>query len=96
MNYELADVFVLLAGVVVVIAFLVMFIIKFIVSVYFPFVDEYEHIKYKIMFSTSYDERVYWLREKRRLYISCIPGIGGFIAKRMVKKKDKRYSLQKR
>lgn len=89
MDYELTDVFVLLAGAVLVIAFLVMFIIKFIVSVYFPFVDERDHIKSKIMFSTHHDEREYWKREKKRLYISYIPLIGGFLANRMKQKKRK-------
>ncbi len=90
MNHELTDTFLLLAAIVMIIAFLVMFLMKFIVSVYFPFVDEHEHIKSKIIFSTSHDERAYWIREKRRLYISCIPWIGGFIVQRMGKKK-KRY-----
>ena len=89
MNYELTDVFILLAGAVMVIAFLVMFIIKFIVSVYFPFVDEYERIKHKIIFSTNYDERKYWQREKQRLYVRYIPLIGGFLANRMKVKKKK-------
>ena len=87
MNYELTDVFILLAGAIVVIAFLVMFVIKFIVSVYFPFVDEYEHINHKIMFSTHYDERKYWQREKQRLYVRYIPLIGEFLANRMKRKK---------
>ena len=87
MKYELTDVFLLLAAIVMIVAFLVMFIIKFIVSVYFPFVDEYDHIKSKIMFSTHHDEREYWRREKKKLYVSYIPLVGGFMAQRMGKKK---------
>lgn len=87
MNYELTDMFMLLAGAVVVIVFLVMFIIKFIVSVYFPFIDEYDHIKKKIMFSTHRDERAYWLREKQILYVSYIPVIGEAMARKMKKRK---------
>lgn len=90
MNYESSDVFVLLAGAALVIVFLVMFIIKFIVSVYFLFVDEYDYIKNKIMFSTHHDERVYWLKEKRKLFVSYIPIVGGFLASRM-KTKNKKY-----
>ena len=90
MKYELTDVLVFLAAVIVAIAFLIMFIMKFIVSVYFPFVDEHEHIKSKIMFSGSHSERDYWIRERRRLYVSCIPIVGGFIANRMGKKKRKK------
>lgn len=89
MNYELTDVFILLAGAGVAIAFLVMCIIKFIVSIYFPFVDEYDHIKNKIMFSTHHDEKVYWIRERRILYVSYIPLIGGFLANKMKRKKKK-------
>lgn len=83
------DVFTLLACAVLVIAFLVLFIIKFMVSVYFPFVDEYDNIKNKILFSTHHDEREYWRREKKRLYVSYIPFIGGLIAKKMKAKKKK-------
>ena len=89
MNYEMTDVFVLLAGAALVIAFLVMIIIKFIVSVYFPFADEYDRINHKIMFSAHHDEREYWIKEKQKLYISCIPLIGGFLASRMKVKKKK-------
>ena len=89
MNYELTDVFILLAGAGVAITFLVMCIIKFIVAIYFPFVDEYDHIKNKIMFSTHRDEREYWIRERRILYVSYIPLIGGLLASRMNTKKKK-------
>ena len=90
MNYEMTDVFVLLAGAALVIAFLVMFIIKFIVSVYFPFVDAYDHIKSKIMFSNNYDEQKYWIKEKKRLFVSYIPLVGEFLARKMKSKKKKR------
>ena len=83
MNYELTDVFTLLAGAILIIALLIMILIKFIVAVYFPFTDECDRINHKIMFSTHHDEREYWIKEKQKLYVSCIPLVGGFLASRM-------------
>ena len=89
MIYELSDVFIFLTATALVVVFLAMFIMKFIVSVYFPFIDEYEHIKHKIVFSSHHDEREYWKREKKRLYVSYIPLVGSFFASRMKPKKRK-------
>ncbi len=79
-----------IAAALVIIAIFVLLMMKFIVAVYFPFVDAYDRIYRKILFSDSYEKRQYWQYEKKRLYVSLIPLVGGFFASRM-KFKAKKY-----
>ena len=60
---------------------------KFIVAVYFPFVDAKDRIETKILFSETHEQRRFWLRERKRLYVSLVPFVGGFIASQMKNKK---------
>ena len=78
--------FIILAiGVAVVIGALLL--MKFIVAIYFPFVDAKDRIETKIMFSETHEQRQFWIRERKRLYVSLVPFIGGFIASQMKNKR---------
>ena len=81
------DILFWIGAVVIGIVVSVLLLIKFITSVYFPFVNARDRIETKILFSETREKRRFWLRERKRLYVSLVPFVGGFIASQMKNKK---------
>ena len=86
MNIEnITDIIVLFLGACLVLLFAAVFLIKFIASVYVPFIEERDFIRMEIVRSKG-NERIHWEHELRRLYIAQIPFIGIFLAEQSRKK----------
>ena len=50
-------------------------------TVIFPYHEEIEYMKMEIRRSTSERERRHWEKKLKKLYVSCIPFFGKYIAK---------------
>ncbi len=91
-----ANIFVEFLGICLVAVILISLAIKYILTVYMPFVEERDFIKMEIARSHG-NSRVHWQHELRRLYLAQIPLIGGMLAeankRREVKKREKNNSL---
>ena len=73
-------------GVCLILFFLIVFLVKYIVNVYMPFVDDRDFIRMEIMRSHG-DERVHWKHELKRLYLSEIPFVGKYLAKNYMRRR---------
>lgn len=82
----MADYFILLIGIALIVFFLLVLIVKFVAEVYVPFVVDRDYIKTEIM-RTYGDSRRRWERELKRLYLRHIPLIGTYLVMRDMKKK---------
>lgn len=84
------DILFLFLGICMLLLIAAIFLLKFIVSVYIPFVEEREFIRTEIT-RTHGNERMHWEHELKRLYISQIPFIGVMLAE-----KSRRRSREQR
>ena len=80
---------ILILGACLLLFFIAVFIVKFIVRVYVPFLDERDFILMEID-RTHGDERIHWKHELKRLYISQIPFIGETLAENSRKRSRER------
>jgi len=64
---------VMFVGIIAAIIILVLFI-----NFYLPFREERDYIKMEIERSLSEKERLYWEKQLKKLYLSCIPIFGRF------------------
>lgn len=74
-----ANMFVEFLGICLVAVILIILAIKYVLTVYMPFVEERDFIKMEIARSHG-NSRVHWQHELRRLYLAQIPFIGGILA----------------
>lgn len=74
-----ANMFVEFLGICLVAVILIILAIKYVSTVYMPFVEERDFIKMEIARSHG-NSRVHWQHELRRLYLAQIPFIGGILA----------------
>lgn len=84
-----ANMFVEFLGMCLVAVILIILAIKYISTVYMPFVEERDFIKMEIARSHG-DSRVHYQHELKRLYLSQIPFIGGFLVEASRKRARKR------
>ncbi len=73
------DILFSLIGIGLVVFFLIIFIVKFIMDIYVPFIAERDYIKTEITRSYG-DRRLHWERELKRLYVGSIPVVGEYFA----------------
>ena len=86
MNIEyMTDITVLFLGAGLVLFFAGILFVKFMASIYVPFIEERDYIRMEIAGKKG-DERIHWEHELRRLYIAQIPFIGIFLAEQSRKK----------
>ena len=74
-----ANMFVEFLGICLVAVILIILAVKYISTVYMPFVEERDFIKMEIARSHG-NRRVHWQHELHRLYLAQIPLIGGILA----------------
>lgn len=90
------DAIIIMLGVCLGLLLLGILVVKFISSVYMPFVEERDYIRMEIARSHG-DARIHYKHELRRLYLAQIPFIGGRLAeanrKRAVKRKNENNPL---
>lgn len=82
----MTDFVILLLGILLVLFFIIVFIVKFIAEVYVPFYTERDIIREEIMRSHG-EGRERWERELKRLYAQNVPIIGGYLVRRIMRKK---------
>lgn len=88
MEYSGFDIIAFLSAGIVVLFFVIVFAIKFFLTMYLPFVEEREYIEEKIK-SKSGEERQFWEAELKNLYIGIIPFIGDYIVRKSRRRKRK-------
>ncbi len=88
MEYSTFDIFVLFIAGIVILFFVLVFAIKFFLTMYLPFAEEREYIKEKIK-SKSGEERLFWESELKNLYIGVIPLLGEYIVRKRRRRKRK-------
>ena len=74
-----ANIFVEFLGICLVAVILIILLVKYISTVYMPFVEERDFIKMEIARSHG-NSRVHWQHELHRLYLAQIPFVGGMLA----------------
>ena len=74
-----ANIFFEFLGICLVAVILIILAIKYISTVYMPFVEERDFIKMEIARSHG-SSRVHWKHELHRLYMAQIPFVGGMLA----------------
>ena len=87
-----ANIFVEFLGICLAAVILIILLVKYISTIYMPFIEERDFLKMEIARSHG-DSRVHYQHELKRLYLSQIPFIGGMLAeadrKRMRKRRMK-------
>ena len=84
-----ANIFVEFLGICLVADILIILLVKYISTIYTPFIEERDFLKMEIARSHG-DSRVHYQHELKRLYLLQIPFIGGFLIQASRKKARKR------
>lgn len=83
------NMFVEFLGICLVAIILIILLVKYISTIYMPFVEERDFLKMEIARSHG-NNRVHYQHELKRLYLSQIPFIGGMLAEANRKRMRKR------
>lgn len=65
---------------------LIALLIKFVMGIYVPFITDRDYIKMEIVRSHGKGRR-HWEKELKKLYLSQIPLVGGYLANRVGKRR---------
>lgn len=84
-----ANIFIEFLGICLVAVILIILAIKYIAAIYMPFIEERDFLKMEIARSHG-NNRVHYQHELKRLYLSQIPFIGGFLVEASRKRASKR------
>ena len=80
-----ANIFIEFLGICLVATILIILLVKYISTVYMPFIEERDFLKMEIARSHG-NNRVHYQHELKRLYLSQIPFIGASLAERSRRK----------
>lgn len=83
------DFLIIFLGVCLFVLLIGILVVKFIAGTYMPFAEERDYLRMEVM-RTHGNERIHWQHELRRLYLSLIPFIGVYLARRSRKRERKK------